>query len=365
MTVEAEGPIWEEPLRGDYPDPRLLALPGLEVMRAFHDGRVLPPNIHHLVGLSFDAVERGRAVFTMPATGWLLAPQGVVAGSTLALLVDGPLGCAGQSMMPAATPYTTAEMSLSFIRPVTAESGVLTATGTCVHAGRTVVLTEVDVTDATGARVARGGSRLICLPALPIPPEVLEDLHANPPRPAVREWDTPPPWQRPARGQTLPRETWDRLGGLDVLRGCIDGSLPAPPVTHLIGIRPLSAEEGSCTWTMPASEWSSAPVPGRMYGGAIAYFAGNTVEGAIMTTIPAGAAMATVDLKVYFLRPVVPDGRPLTSSGTVVHRGRSVAVATAEVRDADGRLAALATGSAMVLPGRPARLASPEDRAEG
>jgi acyl-coenzyme A thioesterase PaaI-like protein len=39
-----------------------------------------------------------------------------------------------------------------------------------------------------------------------------------------------------------------------------------------------------------------------------------------------------------------------------MHRGRRTAVATSEVRDADDRLIALATGSAMLLPGRPAAL---------
>jgi Thioesterase superfamily len=64
--------------------------------------------------------------------------------------------------------------------------------------------------------------------------------------------------------------------------------------------------------------------------------------------------MAPVDLKVYFLRPVLPDGRDLVARGTVIHRGRSMAVGTSDVFDADGKKVALATGSAVILPGRPA-----------
>jgi len=51
------------------------------------------------------------------------------------------------------------------------------------------------------------------------------------------------------------------------------------------------------------------------------------------------------------------DGRDLVSRGTVVHRGRTMAVANAEVRNEDGKQVALATGSAMILPSRPASLA--------
>jgi uncharacterized protein (TIGR00369 family) len=81
------------------------------------------------------------------------------------------------------------------------------------------------------------------------------------------------------------------------------------------------------------------------------------VEGTIETTVAAGTAFATVDLKVYFLRPVTPDGRPLTARGTIVHRGRQVVVASSEVLDADGKRVAVAVGSAMILPGRPAMVA--------
>jgi len=74
----------------------------------------------------------------------------------------------------------------------------------------------------------------------------------------------------------------------------------------------------------------------------------------VQTTLPAGTAFGPVDLKVYFLRPVAPDGRDLVARGTVIHRGRSIAIGTSEVFDADGKKVAVATGSSVILPGRPA-----------
>ncbi len=70
--------------------------------------------------------------------------------------------------------------------------------------------------------------------------------------------------------------------------------------------------------------------------------------------MPAGTAFAPVDLKVYFLRPVSPDGRDLVALGTVIHRGRRDAIGTSQVFDADGKKVAVASGSALILPGRPA-----------
>jgi len=71
-------------------------------------------------------------------------------------------------------------------------------------------------------------------------------------------------------------------------------------------------------------------------------------------TITAGTAFASVDFKVYFLRPVAPNGQDLVAEGTVTHRGRTVAIGTPEVFNADGKKVAVASGSALVLPGRPA-----------
>ncbi|MHB8508631.1 MAG: PaaI family thioesterase [Candidatus Dormibacteria bacterium] len=353
-----ENPTWEEPTRGDYPDPRLLALSGADLMLAFTDGRILPPNIHHLTGLVYEESGPGYARFTMPASPWLLPPQGVVSGATLALLADAPLGCAGQTMMPAATPYTTAELSLSFLRPVLADGGRLTGVGRVVHSGRTVVMTEIEITDALGHTVAVGTSRLVTLKPFVLPDGTLEDVLANPPRPSPREWATPAPWQRPVRGEVLPQETWERMSGLEVLRGCISGELPHPPISYLTGIHPVAAEEGASSWAMPASEWTSPPVPGRLYGGSMAHFAGTAIDGAIQTLVPAGTAFAPVDLKVYYLRPVVPDNQLMTAHARVVHKGRSVAIATSEVFDSKGKKAATAIGSAMILPGRAAQVAT-------
>jgi uncharacterized protein (TIGR00369 family) len=96
----------------------------------------------------------------------------------------------------------------------------------------------------------------------------------------------------------------------------------------------------------------------------VALLADHAIGGAVHTTVPAGTSWATLDLKVNFLRPVPPDGRPLAARATVVHRGRTIAVATAEVRTADDKVAALATGSVMILPDRPWRTgAAPIDEA--
>jgi uncharacterized protein (TIGR00369 family) len=349
-----ETPIWEEPVRGFYTDPgQFVTLSGLDLLRSMLVGGLGPP-IGYLFGLGLTAVEPGGVTFTMPVTDWLLFPQGVVSGATLGILVDAPLGCAVQTALPPATPFTTAEISLRFLRTVVPQSGMLTATGRLIHAGKSTGVSLVEVTDQAGRLVAVTTTRCAILPRVEVPWEVIEQALKNPPGLPEPDWPSPHPYERPVAGEVLSQEIWDGTDGLGVLRSLITGDLPAPPLARLCGIAPVEAETGRTTWTMPASEWLCAPVQGRLYGGAIAMLAGTAIDGTVQTTLPAGTAFAPVDLKVYFLRPVSPDGRDLVARGTVIHRGRSMAIGTSEVFDAVGKKVAVATGSAVIMPGRPA-----------
>jgi uncharacterized protein (TIGR00369 family) len=85
-----------------------------------------------------------------------------------------------------------------------------------------------------------------------------------------------------------------------------------------------------------------------------------TMAAAVFSTVEPGVAIAPLDLKVNFLRPVLPDMRDLTAEAELIHRGRSIAIATCRVTNADGKPVALATGSSMYLPGRPADLSGVE-----
>jgi uncharacterized protein (TIGR00369 family) len=360
VAIEDRTPVWEEPVRGSYIDPGTFgALAGIDLLRRFTSGLQLPPPVGYLFGLLVTEVGPNSATFTMPATPWLAPPHGVLTGATLALLVDGPLGCAVQTVLPAATPYTTSELSLSFIRPVLPDGRTLSGKARLVHAGRTVLMSEGTVTDAGGQLVAICSTRCVTLPAVDLPEAMVRQALAVPLQQVEPDWPSPHPYQRPVQGTVQPQSVFDRLSGLQVLRGCATGELARPPIHHLTGLRPTRVEEGFSEWVMPATEWLCSPVEGRLYGGAIAFLAGNACDGATITTAEPGTAIAPVDLKVYFVRPISPDGRDMTARGRVVHRGRRVALASAEVFDADGKLAATAVSSSMILPGRPATLGRP------
>lgn len=349
-SIDPRLEVWREPVRGGYPDPTLSALAGIEQLRAELSGKSPRSPLCHLVGMKLTEVGAGKATFTMPASPWLVSPQGLISVGMLAVLADGPLGCAIQTALPPATAYTTSELSLRVVRP--AQVGTtLTAKGHLVHAGRRIALSEVLIEDAAGRLVAHGSSLCFVFPPASPPPS-----SPSSPQPACEaEYATPDPYLRPVVGEVTPQTVWDKMSGLEMLTASLAGALPAPPTRYLMGLRLVDAAQGKAAFTLPASQWLCPPT-GKVEGGMIAMLADAALAGAIMTVTPARTAMASIDLKVNFLRPGIADGRELLARGSVAHAGRTIVVAHSEVVNVDGKHVAVATGSALLVPGRSASL---------
>ncbi|MGH2691273.1 MAG: PaaI family thioesterase [Actinomycetota bacterium] len=354
-----EPAIWLEEARGGYPDPRLFGLPGLEQLRSYFKGFGVPPPIAYLTGMMITEVEPGAVAFTMPASGWLVSPPGYIQLGVLAMMADGSLGCSIQTSLPPATPYTTSDLSMSFLRPVVADGSLLVSRGRLIHSGRSLALSDVEIRDQTDRLMAHGTSRCFVLdPITPAPdPTEVEPVD-------ILTYDTPDPFTRPVAGSPVPQEAWDRMTGLQVMQALATGELPAPPISHLTGLRPTEVSEGAATFVLPTTPWLTSPL-GTVQGGATALLADTVLATAVQTTLPPRTVYAPLDLKVNYLRPVFADGRDLIGTGTVVHRGRTLAVANAEILNADGKKVAVAAGTALIREGQPWRADEPANGPEG
>jgi uncharacterized protein (TIGR00369 family) len=359
-------PPWREPVRGGYLEPHHLALSGIEQLRAMLERKVPAPPISRLTGMEIVAVGDGVVAFRMPVTEWLRSPRGAISIGPLTMPVDAAVACSIQTQLPPATPFTTAELSLRLLAPLR-PGGSITARGRVVQLRRTLALAEVSVLDERESLVGHGSTLCFIQPRIspaprppdpPDPPDPADPL-ADGPEPAARDEGPGPaadPYMRPAQGAVLGQDVWDQMSGLEVLRAQLAGELPMPPIHHLTGLTVQSASAQAVEYVLPTSEWLCAPLRGRVQGGAVALLAESALSSAIGARLPPATALAPMDLKVNYLRPLAADGRPALGRGVAQHVGRRIAVAGAEVLDADGKTVAIATGSAMVLPGRPASL---------
>lgn len=338
-------PIWLEPVRGGYADPALFGLPGYEQNLAYMKRGGPRPPISHLTGTMFADASPDGAVFTMPASAWFLSSQDHVSAGALMMLADAALGSAIFSALPGGTAMSTWELSMNFLRPCPA-GGTLRAAGKLLHIARPLGLSECWIEDNGGTAVAHGTSSCFIQPTfegLPVPEEL-------PPYDGP-VYDSPDPYERPAQGQIIPWDTWKQHSGVELLRRQIGGELPRPPISYLTGMTLSDVSEGSATYVMPATEWLANPMR-NVQGGATAMLAHAALVTAIIATLQAGEAYRLVDVKVNFFRPVAADGRNLIASGTVTHRGRTMAAASSSVTDADGKLLVAATGSCMITAAR-------------
>ncbi len=345
------GAVLNESIRGGAFPTELLGLPGIDQLRLFLTGQAPRPPISYLTGMHPTEVGAGSATFVMPISRWLSTPQGLWTAGAIAILADGPLGCAIQTLLPPATGYTTTELSINLVRPVP-ETGHLIARARVLHGGKRMALSEVSVTDSDGRLIAHGTSRCVVFPPMPNVPSPPEEI---PVLAVAEDDDWIPPFRRPVQGVALDQETWASRSGLEVMQALIADELPWPPISHLTGMGPTEASEGSCTFRMPTSLWMTSP-SGLVLGGMTACLADIALGAAAQTTVPAGTALAPTDLRVQFIRPVPPDGGSITARAEVVHRGRGMVASRAEVINEQGKLIALASASAVLLPGRRADL---------
>jgi uncharacterized protein (TIGR00369 family) len=341
LSRQDEGVIIDEPVRGGYPEPWLLALPGSRRIALSIEGHMPYPPMGRLLGTDVVEAHDGRSTATMPATGWLVSPQGRIPIGVLAIVAYIAFGCAVGCELDVGQAFTTAELSLQRLRRP-APGGVLVANGRLLFLEPPVALVEAGVHDSEGHLVAHGTSRLAVFePAGALPP-VPDPL---PPLVADRTPVPDDPWRRPPEGTVLGDDVWSSMTGLQVLQAQIAGDLPLPPLSHLTGLRPVEAAEGTADVALPSSEWLNSP-GGTMQGGVTAMLADAAMQMAIQTTAAQGDGFAPLDFKVNYLRPVIADDRDLIAHGEVVHRGQQIVVARAEVVNADGKRVALATGSA-------------------
>lgn len=124
-------------------------------------GEVPGAPVARLIGFRPTQIEHGKAIFELEAGPQHANPMGTLHGGVLCDVADAAMGVAYASTLEEDESFTTLELKINFVRPFW--SGTLVATGRVVKAGRTVGLTECDVTDSEGRLVARAMSTCMTL----------------------------------------------------------------------------------------------------------------------------------------------------------------------------------------------------------
>ena len=125
---------------------------------AMGDGRIPGAPIAETLGFENFGGERGAISVELVPQQRHYNPLGTVHGGVISALLDTAAGCSVHSLLAAGEMYTSLDLTVKFLRPVTVESGRLWAGGRVVHRGRRTALAEAQLLDESGRLVAHATS---------------------------------------------------------------------------------------------------------------------------------------------------------------------------------------------------------------
>ncbi|MEV4281042.1 PaaI family thioesterase [Actinoplanes xinjiangensis] len=131
---------------------------GLELLRAMSAGDFPAPPIMHLIDTVGMRVDEGSVTVELDPQEFHYNPLGTVHGGVLSTLLDTAAACSVHSTLPAGVGYTSMDLNVKFLRPVTIASGRLTCTGSVLQRGRRTALAEARITDSAGRLIAHATS---------------------------------------------------------------------------------------------------------------------------------------------------------------------------------------------------------------
>jgi uncharacterized protein (TIGR00369 family) len=139
--------VWEDPAAGAE---AAAEMGGLEYLRTIARGELPAAPMADLLSFGFHEIEEGRVVFECVPAEYHYNPIGAVHGGLACTLFDSAMGCAVHTMLPAGVGYTTVELKVNFLRPITSSTGRLLCEGTTIHVGGRIATAEARLRDERG-----------------------------------------------------------------------------------------------------------------------------------------------------------------------------------------------------------------------
>ena len=142
---------------------------GLEIFQEMLAGRLPAPPICATLDFIMVEAQQGRVAFEGTPRAAFDNPLGTVHGGWAATLLDSAMACAVHSTLAVGQAYTTVEMKLNYVRPITAATGKVRCEGAVVSVGRTLATSEGRLIDSRGRLLAHGTETCLIFPAKAAP----------------------------------------------------------------------------------------------------------------------------------------------------------------------------------------------------
>ncbi len=179
---------------------------------------------------------------------------------------------------------------------------------------------------------------------------------AEDPESTLARWRAEEATRRATQGQAgvaSPEQVFG-LSGIEVFEAMLAGRLPPPPIAATLDFLLVHVEPGHAVFQGRPRLAHYNPL-GSVHGGWFATLLDSAVACAVHSTLPAGKAYTTLELKMNIVRALTDRVPLVRAEGRVVHAGRQVATAEGRLVGPDATLYAHATTTCLVFDARPSR----------
>lgn len=131
---------------------------GLEVFAMMLSGEIPYAAIAQTLDFQLIEVAHGRTVFQGQPMQRHYNPLGSVHGGWFATLLDSAVGCAVHTTLAAGRGYTTAELKINIVRPLTDRVPLVRAIGEVIHVGRRMATADGRIVGPDGKLYAHAST---------------------------------------------------------------------------------------------------------------------------------------------------------------------------------------------------------------
>ena len=140
--------------------------------------------------------------------------------------------------------------------------------------------------------------------------------------------------------------------GMEMMQAMLRGDIPYAAIAHTLDFLVIEIGDGTATF-------QGTPLPrhfnpmGTVHGGWFATLLDSALGCAVHTKMPPGRGYTTAELRVNIVRALTPKVQRVRAIGRVIHCGRQLATADAQLIGPDGTLYAHATTTCLVFDMKP------------
>jgi uncharacterized protein (TIGR00369 family) len=139
--------------------------------------------------------------------------------------------------------------------------------------------------------------------------------------------------------------------GLSFVRGMMEGRHPHSPYADTMGFDLVEVEEGRVVFIGRPTQDFLNPI-GVIHGGWTATILDSAMAHATQTTLKVGEGHTTIEMKIGYIRPVMPSTGIVRCEAKLIHRGGKTSITEGRLTDESGKLLAHGTETCIIFAGR-------------